>query len=349
MPSSGGTILVTGANGGLGSAIVAHILKEPHLASDYTAVYTVRNEQAASRLRSVLAKAPAAHKHEMLELELGSVESVKRTAAEVNRRVAAGELPPIRALILNAGYQDATAMTISDDGLEMSWQVNFLANLVLSLQLLQSMRKDDGRILLMGSWAHDIEDERNAMGGSNHLYKPPQFETLFPGPEALAKGRWSTPQDDPSWYGGHRRYGASKLCTVMLMHELANRLAKDPELSNIAVIGLDPGGMGSDISRRGSFMMSVVTMKVVLPLLAAILVRFYPNGAIRPLWKSASDVVGACFEVETPKGKFLYLNGSEEWETAKDAQDEDKRRALWQYGLEAAGIKAGDTVLADWQ
>lgn len=44
---------------------------------------------------------------------------------------------------------------MSGDGFEMTWQVNFLANLVLSLLLLQSMDKDEGRILIIGSWMHE--------------------------------------------------------------------------------------------------------------------------------------------------------------------------------------------------
>lgn len=130
---------------------------------------------------------------------------------------------------------------------------------------------------------------------------------------------------------------------------MGDRIAKDPKLSNISVIGLDPGGMPSDISRRGSFMTSTLTMKVIVPLFAPLMVRLNPNGALRPLWKSAADVVRACFEVKAPRGQALYLNGTDKAETAKDAQDEKKRKALWEYGLEVADIKAGDTALADWQ
>jgi NAD(P)-dependent dehydrogenase (short-subunit alcohol dehydrogenase family) len=44
---------------------------------------------------------------------------------------------------------------MSDDGYEMTWQVNFLANQLLTLLLLQSMDKENGRILLIGSWSHE--------------------------------------------------------------------------------------------------------------------------------------------------------------------------------------------------
>lgn len=106
MSSPKGSILVTGANGGLGSAIVANMLKTPDLASGYTGLYTVRKAATASQLQAALSKAPSGHKHETLELDLGSLASVKAAAADINGRVAKGALPPIRALILNAGYQE---------------------------------------------------------------------------------------------------------------------------------------------------------------------------------------------------------------------------------------------------
>ena len=45
---------------------------------------------------------------------------------------------------------------MSDDGYEMTWQVNFLSNLLLALLLLQSMDKKHGRILIVGSWSHEL-------------------------------------------------------------------------------------------------------------------------------------------------------------------------------------------------
>ena len=59
-------------------------------------------------------------------------------------------------------------------------------------------------------------DQRNATNGMTP-YVDPKWHNIHPGAEALAKGKWSTPEDDPSWFSGYRRYGASKLCAVMLM------------------------------------------------------------------------------------------------------------------------------------
>ncbi|KAM0253042.1 hypothetical protein ACHAQJ_007473 [Trichoderma viride] len=344
--TSKGTIIVTGANGGLGSAIVRNIVSTPDLALNYTGIYAVRKVATAKTLQSVLARAPSNHKHETVDVDLGSLANVRKTAADINTRVASGDLPRIRALILNAGYQDHSGFVMSEDGFEMTWHVNFLSNLLLSLLLLQSMDAQDGRILIVGSWTHDIEDTRNNV---NSAYKDARYTTLFPGAEALAKGQWSRPEEDPTTNSGFRRYGASKLCAVMLCEELASRIAKDPKLSNISVIDLDPGGMPTDIARRAGFLLGFVAMRLVVPVLAEISVRLSPTGRLRPSWWSAADVVRACFGIEAHKGEALHLDGKSKFQIAKDARDEVKRKELWEYSLVAAKIEAGDTVLVDWK
>ncbi|KAF4981137.1 hypothetical protein FZEAL_3007 [Fusarium zealandicum] len=345
MTSSKGTVLLTGANGGLGSAIVADIISKPELASNYTGVYTVRKAANAKQLKDILSAAPESHNHDTVDLDLGSLASIRKAAAEINRRVAAGELPRIKVLILNAAYQDHEDINMTEDGYETTWQVNYLANQLLALLLLQSMDKETGRILVLGSWAHDIDDEHNKINGGP--YKG--FDTLFPGAEELAKGKWSRPDSGGGWWTGFRRYGASKLCAVMLMHELAGRLARDPALSQISVVGLDPGAMSSDLTRRGGFLLRVVMIKWLLPTFASFAVKFSPNGSMRPMWKSAGDAVRLCFEVDVPAGKLLYLNGTDELETGREARDGASRKGLWAYGLEAAQIKQGDTILQEWQ
>lgn len=107
--SAPGSIVVTGANGALGVAIVGQILRRKDLASN-ECIYTVRKAATASNLNNVLRSAPSSHKHHIQDMDLASLSSVRDAAAEINRRVSSGEIPPIRALILNAGYQDHTEL-----------------------------------------------------------------------------------------------------------------------------------------------------------------------------------------------------------------------------------------------
>lgn len=56
---------MTGANGGLGSGIVYQIISSPEL-SAYHGLYAVRDASSATKLKSVLARAPSSHSFEIL-------------------------------------------------------------------------------------------------------------------------------------------------------------------------------------------------------------------------------------------------------------------------------------------
>lgn len=108
--------------------------------------------------------------------------------------------------------------------------------------------------------------------------------------------------------------------------------------------------MPTGIARRAGFLISFVVMKLVLPIVTEISVRVKPNGVIRTPWKSAADAVRACFEIEAHRGEVLHLDGaSTDLLVAKEAKDEAKRKEVWEYGLKAAHIEEGDTVLVDWK
>jgi NAD(P)-dependent dehydrogenase (short-subunit alcohol dehydrogenase family) len=151
-----GSILITGSNGGLGSSIVDRILHQPNLAKGYYGLYTVRNPESAANVSKVLEKAESVqHTNELVPIDLASLASVRKTAEDINKRVASGSLAPIRALILNAGWQEQTTQTFTNDGFDMSFQANYLSHFLLTLLLLQSMDKEHGRIVVLGSWTHE--------------------------------------------------------------------------------------------------------------------------------------------------------------------------------------------------
>ncbi|KAJ7810507.1 putative short-chain dehydrogenase [Mycena olivaceomarginata] len=196
-----GTVVVTGANGGLGSAIVAKLASTATLAkpastatiAGYYGVYTVRSP-AAPAVRATLASAPL-HDYDILPLDLTRLADVRAFAAALNARVAAGELPRIRALILNAAFQEYTTQTWTDDG---AWT------------------RTRGGSSFWGAY----HTSAPSAPFNKMAFKDPKWRTFFPdgtGTEAIAKGTWSTTQDDPEWSGGLRRYAASKLCQIMMI------------------------------------------------------------------------------------------------------------------------------------
>ncbi|KAI0199125.1 hypothetical protein F4808DRAFT_221164 [Astrocystis sublimbata] len=113
-----GTIVLTGANGGLGTAMVSRILATPSFRSCH-GVYTVRNtSRPTPALDGILQRGtlpsqstPGAHSYDKLSLDLSSLASAWELASNINERVATGQLPPIRAIILNAACEEFQKQT----------------------------------------------------------------------------------------------------------------------------------------------------------------------------------------------------------------------------------------------
>ncbi|POS76989.1 hypothetical protein DHEL01_v204608, partial [Diaporthe helianthi] len=338
---------VTGANGGLGSAIVNKIVTSTEL-SAYHGLYTARSSTSA--LSAALAAAKGQHAHDVLTFDVASLSSVRRTAQNINARVAAGQIPPIRALVLNAGFQDFGKQQWTaefEGGLDMTFATNYLGQWLLTLLLLGSMDKEAGRIVLIGSQSHDPYDKRNdatkAFEGDDKtiLHDKDSIDTI-------AKGKWPSGADEPGFKGGYRRYSASKLFLVMMMHSLQARLNRDPALNKICILTVDPGTMSTGLQRHSAFFIRVVLFRVIFPLIAWL----NPQGGIRTTERSAGDVVRAAFDIgpglsEGPKD--VYLDGDKPVETGVESQDVQKRDWVWQESVRLAGLKEGDTSLANWQ
>lgn len=203
-----GTIIVTGAAGGLGFAISETLLKRPE---DFTCILTVRDKKAANAEPvNNLISANAAERAETAELDLGSFESIRSFTDNINSRVSAGELPPVRALILNAAYvpvgPERKFANISIDGkqLEMNFAINLLAGAQLSLLLLKSLDKRRGRIVFVSSRESDPKQSR---------FSP---EKLPYDLGDLAFPKHPPPPADEA-NDAMRRYGMAKQCLIMFM------------------------------------------------------------------------------------------------------------------------------------
>lgn len=153
-----GSILITGTNGGLGSALVSRIVSSPAL-KEYHGIYTVRNTASAKALDTALLGAgdrtsPAAHSFEKVSLDLSRLSAVREVANDIKSRIEAGQIPPIRALVLNAGVEEFETQTWTDEGLDTTFATNYLAHWLLTLMLLGSMDRERGRVIWISSWSH---------------------------------------------------------------------------------------------------------------------------------------------------------------------------------------------------
>ncbi|KAG8162705.1 hypothetical protein KVR01_007183 [Diaporthe batatas] len=258
-------------------------------------------------------------------------------SALVVRRVSTGEIPPIRALILNAAFQDFGNQSWTDDGFDTVFASNYLGHWLLTLLLLGSMDMESGRIVVLGSQSHDTKDTRNEV---THAFDDPKYKTVLPdsdddaaaaeGFNAIARGQWSPAAEDATFAGGYRRYGASKLFLLMMQHELQARLLRSDSTSRICVLG------------------------IIFP----IILFFSPGGdTVRSPARSAGDVLEAALGYPAVGGRGeadglprdLYLDGRRPCGTSEEARDAGKRALVWRESVRLAGLREGETVLGDWR
>lgn len=198
-----GTVIVTGANGGLGSAFVQNLLS-----TSYHGIFTVRglSDQSSGRLKQILSLTSMSHA--IVSLDLGSLAAVRAFAEDINAKVSNGEIPRIRALVLNAGMQSFHGIKYTTDGIETTFAVNYLANFLLVLLLLKSMDPEKGRIVTISSWSHDTSFYMNV-----HVTD----KLVFRDPEVMAYPDYEDKKGE-DWPAGMRRYGLSKLCLLMFVY-----------------------------------------------------------------------------------------------------------------------------------
>lgn len=192
---------------------------------------------------------------------------------------------------------------------------------------------------------NSAQDKRNARTF------PPQYRVIIQDEnsfEAIAKGTWSSAAQDSSFYSGVRRYAASKLFLVMMIHSLQARLNTDSALNKVSVLGVDPGTMTTGLQRYAPWFIRVVLFRFVFRIIAWL----NPTGAIRTPERSAGEVLRAAFDNgpgqgEEPKG--IYLFGNQLIETGEESRNRNKRELVWSGSVRLAGLKHGETVLANWQ
>jgi NAD(P)-dependent dehydrogenase (short-subunit alcohol dehydrogenase family) len=184
MDLQGRTVLVTGANTGIGRATATELARRGarvHVAC-----------RSLERARAVLDEITAAHGPEtasFLELDLADLASVRAAALAY---IATGE--PLHVLIDNAGV--AGQRGLSADGFEVAFGVNHLGHFLFTTMLLDVLaRSAPARVVVVSSDAH-------------YQAKGIDFEALRRPTRSMT---------------GLPEYAVSKLCNVLFAQELARR------------------------------------------------------------------------------------------------------------------------------
>ena len=223
-----GTVVVTGATGGLGRALLDPLARRrpEHL------VLLGRSPAAMARAADD-ARAAGARFVSTVAVDLSDLGSVASAGAEVHR-LTANTGARVRALLMVAGVQHADRKQVSAQGIESTFAVNIAAQHLL-LRTIEPAFAREAHAVLVSSGTHL---------GDWHSYG------LVPPP------RWADPaaQAIPDPAGAHdrnagaRAYATSKLDVVHLAHAWAARGE-----THFRVNAFDPGLMpGTGLARAQS-------------------------------------------------------------------------------------------------
>ncbi|CAA7037439.1 unnamed protein product [Microthlaspi erraticum] len=215
---TGLTAIVTGASSGIGVETARVLaLRGVHV------VMAVRNTGSGAKVKQDIVNQVPGAKLDVMELDLSSMDSVKKFASDFK---SAGL--PLNLLINNAGIM-ACPFMLSKDNIELQFATNHLGHFLLTKLLLDTMKntsresKREGRIVNLSSEAHKYSYPEGVRLDKNKI-------------------------NDKSSYSSFRAYGQSKLCNVLHANELSKQLKDDGV--NITANSLHPGAIMTNLGRH---------------------------------------------------------------------------------------------------
>ena len=183
---SGRVAIVTGANSGLGYDTAAVLADK-----GARVVLAVRNLDKGAQAADRIKKASPTATVELQELDLSSLDSVRKAADELR-----AAYPRIDLLINNAGVMYVPSRETTKDGFEMQFGTNHLGHFALTGLLLDNILPVEGsRVVTVSSVGHRILARIH--------FEDPQFERKYNRVEA---------------------YGQSKLANLLFTYDLQRRL-----------------------------------------------------------------------------------------------------------------------------
>ncbi|KAK4728764.1 hypothetical protein R3W88_021752 [Solanum pinnatisectum] len=222
--ATGLTAIVTGASSGIGAETTRVLaMRGAHV------VMAVRNVKSGTEVKdSILKEIPHA-KVDVMELDLGSMESVRKFASEYN---STGY--PLNILINNAGVM-APPFMLSQDNIELQFATNHLGHFLLTNLLLQNLKNTaqgshkEGRIVNVSSLGHRFTYREGI-----------RFDKI----------------NDKDSYTAILAYGQSKLANILHANELARHFKE--EGAEITANSLHPGSITTNLLRHQSLVEGLV-------------------------------------------------------------------------------------------
>jgi light-dependent protochlorophyllide reductase len=286
------TAIITGATSGLGLECARALLGSD---ASWHVVLPVRD---TARGAAAVEQLGEPQRCTVMPMDLASLASVRAFTNDVRAAV----LPPLHAVVCNAGLQVVSGTQHTVDGVEATFGVNHLGHFALVQGLLDELARP-ARILVVSSGTHD-----------------PTKHTGMPHPRYTSAADLAHPADsEPA--DGRRRYTTSKLCNVLYAYELDRRLGGGHD--GVTVNAFDPGLMpGSGLARDYSPLGRLV-WRYLFPAL-----RVLPN--VNSTRASGRNLAALVTDPRFDGVSGRYFEGRRRIESSVDSYDRDKARDLWE-------------------
>jgi len=282
-----GTVIITGGNGALGSAIAVAIAKKQPLAHLLLAVRDTSAESVQQVIEKIRGIGPRSV--EAARIDLTRFASVNEFASNTVQRVKRKDIPPIIALVNSAASLSYVSDPLTTDGFDPVYQTNCLSPFLLTVSLLGGFRAgagdaDSGALVLnigcsaISDGELDYFERKWGQGGGT------------PGTPLRAKE-------------GNIRFGSSKLLMSAAMYGLRRslRLAGGIPLN---ICTLDPGGMAGN-SRLSTNMPSSVRFTHRTRASLRPLMRIFSKTAMNTTNVPAKIVAKLAFDDNPPQDSEL--------------------------------------------
>lgn len=311
------TVIVTGGNSGLGYYCTRAIATHP----DWHVIVASRSLEKAQQAVATLMAETANQTIEAMELNLASLASVRQFATAF----AARDLPPLQAIVANAGTQVLGPLTYTEDGFEMTFGVNHLGHFLLINLLLRHL-VSPARIVIVSSGTHDPDTIEGK-------FNPPDYRD--------AKSAASPETDGRSPLSGIRRYSTSKLCNLLFAYELARRLAAEGYSTAqhpITVNAFDPGAVpGTGLTRDYN---PLLRLLLTSPLLLRLL-----RVRVNSVRDSGAGMARLILDPALASTTAKYFQGLNAVPSSKDSYSLEMAAELWQSSVELVRLQPGETIL----
>ncbi|XP_078000563.1 retinol dehydrogenase 12-like [Glandiceps talaboti] len=313
---SGKTVIVTGANTGIGYETAKQIsmmgakvivacrsedkaIKAIEKMKSEFSEWLIKREKKTNEEQTAGEVIPSELDLEFMKLDLSSLQSVKDFIEEFRSKHST-----LHVLICNAGIGSPPSAK-TEDGYESQFQVNYLSHFLLTIQFLPLLKSSGPgcRVINVSSMAHSSgqfeEDNLQGERSYNRLYF----------------------------------YGHSKLFQVMSMFSFQRRL----EGSGVSVISVHPGGVDTDISRNFD---DSTFLRVIWK-------TFRGMGFLVTLEKGAATSIDVAVNPEYDNVSGVYHAECKRKTPSATSRNVDKQEKLWKYSLNCLKDYIDDDILRD--